>query len=293
MNTLKIAGAPISWGVCEIPGWGHQLDADRVLAEMREVGLSATELGPDGFLPSDPEELTAKLGSNGLRCVGIFVPVVLHDTDHDPLADIAGPLDALIACGADVLVLAAATGADGYDSRPTLESSQWATLLSNLDRLAGAANDRGVLAVLHPHVGTMVETRSDVDRVLHGARIKLCLDTGHLLIGGTDPLALTLQMPDRIAHAHLKDVDAALAARVRAGELTYTEAVRKGMYTPLGAGDVDIAGIVTALRANGFDGWFVMEQDTILDREPADEGPVRDVRTSVAFMHDVSGRVPA
>ena len=291
MNPPKIAGAPISWGVCEVPGWGHQLDADRVLAEMREVGLSATELGPDGFLPSDPEELTAKLGSNGLRCVGIFVPVVLHDADHDPLADIAGPLDALIACGADVLVLAAATGADGYDSRPTLDDSQWATLLANLDRLAGAANDRGVLAVLHPHVGTMVETRSDVDRVLQGASIKLCLDTGHLLIGGTDPLALTRQVPDRIAHAHLKDVDAALAARVQAGELTYTEAVRKGMYTPLGAGDVDIAGIVTALRTNGFDGWFVMEQDTILDGEPAGEGPVRDVRTSVAFMHDVCGRV--
>ena len=291
MSTLKIAGAPISWGVCEVPGWGHQLSAEQVLAEMREVGLTATELGPDGFLPSDPEELTATLGSNGLRCVGIFVPVVLHDTDHDPLADIEGPLDAVITSQGDVLVLAAATGADGYDSRPTLDDSQWATLLANLDRLAAAAADRGVLAVLHPHVGTMVETRSDVDRVLHGANIKLCLDTGHLLIGGTDPLALTLQVPDRVAHAHLKDVDAALAARVQAGELTYTEAVRAGMYTPLGAGDVDIAGIVTALRANGFDGWFVMEQDTILDGEPTDEGPVRDVRTSVAFMHEVCDRV--
>jgi len=291
VSTLKIAGAPISWGVCEVPGWGHQLSAEQVLAEMREVGLTATELGPDGFLPSDPEELTATLGSNGLRCVGIFVPVVLHDTDHDPLADIEGPLDAVITSQGDVLVLAAATGADGYDSRPTLDDSQWATLLANLDRLAAAAADRGVLAVLHPHVGTMVETRSDVDRVLHGANIKLCLDTGHLLIGGTDPLALTLQVPDRVAHAHLKDVDAALAARVQAGELTYTEAVRAGMYTPLGAGDVDIAGIVTALRANGFDGWFVMEQDTILDGEPTDEGPVRDVRTSVAFMHEVCDRV--
>ena len=293
MNNLKIAGAPISWGVCEVPGWGYQLGADRVLAEMRAVGLTATELGPEGFLPSDPEELDAKLGSNDMHCVGIFVPVLLHDTDHDPLANIADPLDALSACGADVLVLAAATGADGYDSRPTLEDAQWATLLANLDRIADAANDRGVLAVLHPHVGTMVETGSDVDRVLQGSSIKLCLDTGHLLIGGTDPLSLTLQVPDRIAHAHLKDVDAALAARVQAGELTYTEAVRKGMYTPLGQGDVDIAGIVTALRANGFDGWFVMEQDTILDGEPADEGPLRDVRTSVAFMHHVSGRVPA
>ncbi len=94
-------------------------------------------------------------------------------------------------------------------------------------------------------------------------------------------------MPHRIAHAHLKDVDAKLAARVQAGELTYTEAVRGGMYTPLGAGDVDIAGIVTALRSNGFDGWFVMEQDTILDDEPTDEGPLRDVAASVTYMQNV------
>lgn len=289
---MKIAGAPISWGVCEVPGWGYQLAPERVLAEMRDVGLSATELGPEGFLPSDPHELTTMLESYGLSCVGTFVPVVLHDAGHDPLPDIDGPLDALQACGAAVLVLAAATGADGYDARPTLDDGQWATLLTNLDRLADAAANRGVLAVLHPHVGTMVETRSDVARVLKGSAIRLCLDTGHLLIGGTDPLQLARRVPARIAHVHLKDVDIELAARVQTGELTYTDAVRQGMYTPLGAGDVDIAGIVTALRSNGFDGWFVMEQDTILDGQPTDEGPVGDVRESVAFITDVCSRVP-
>ena len=291
MKTLKIAGAPISWGVCEVPGWGHQLAPDRVLTEMRDAGLSATELGPEGFLPSEPDELNALLDASGLSCVGTFAPVLLHDADHDPLPDIAGPLEALVACRANILVLAAATGTDGYDSRPTLDDGQWATLLDNLDLLAAAAAERGVLAVLHPHVGTMVETRDDVERVLNGSEIQLCLDTGHLLIGGTDPLQLAHEVPGRIAHTHLKDVDAAIAARVQAGELTYTEAVRQGMYTPLGSGDVDIAGIVTALLRNGFDGWFVMEQDTTLAGEPADEGPVRDVRTSVAFMRDVC--VPA
>ena len=290
---MKIAGAPISWGVCEVPGWGHQLSPHRVLTEMREVGLAATELGPEGFLPSDPAELTALLDSFGLSCVGTFAPVLLHEAGHDPLPDIAGPLEALLACGADVLVLAAATGTDGYDSRPTLDDGQWATLLGNLDRLAAAAADKGVLAVLHPHVGTMVETRDDVDRVLAGSQIKLCLDTGHLLIGGTDPLQLARQVPARIAHAHLKDVDAGLARRVQAGELSYTEAVRDGMYTPLGGGDIDIAGIVTALRSNGFDGWFVMEQDTILEEQPTDEGPLRDVRASVEYITDVCGSVPA
>jgi inosose dehydratase len=290
---VKIAGAPISWGVCEVPGWGYQLTPQRVLAEMRDVGLAATELGPEGFLPSDPDELTALLDSYGLSCVGTFAPVVLHDAGHDPLPDIAGPLDALVACGASVLVLAAATGTDGYDTRPTLDGAQWATLLGNLDRLGAAAAEKGVLGVLHPHVGTMVETRRDVDRVLAGSQLKLCLDTGHLLIGGTDPLQLAREVPDRIAHAHLKDVDAAIAARVQAGELTYTDGVRDGMYTPLGAGDIDIAGIVTALRGNGFDGWFVMEQDAVLDGEPTGEGPVRDVRISVEYMRRTCSSVPA
>jgi inosose dehydratase len=284
---MKIAGAPISWGVCEVPGWGYQLTPERVLAEMRDIGMSATELGPEGFLPSDPTQLTELLDSYNLRCVGQFAPVLLHDETHDPLPDISAPLDALEATGANVLVLAATTGTDGYDARPGLDDRQWETLLANLDRLASAAADRGVLAVLHPHVGTMVETNDEVDRVLTGSSIRLCLDTGHLLIGGTDPLRLAQQVPDRIAHAHLKDVDASLATEVQAGRLTYTEAVRRGMYTPLGAGDVDIAGIVTALRANGFDGWFVMEQDTILDTEPTDEGPLRDVRASVEFMQSV------
>jgi inosose dehydratase len=285
--TIKIAGAPISWGVCEVPGWGYQLHRDRVLAEMRGAGLSATELGPDGFLPTDPAELTAVLAAQGLSCVGGFVPVVLHDARHNPADDLTGPLAALRAAGAGVVVLAAATGADGYDSRPVLDDAGWATLLENLDRLADQAAAAGLLAVLHPHVGTMVETRDDVDRVLAGSAIPLCLDTGHLLIGGTDPLELAKAVPHRIKHTHLKDVDAALAARVRSGELTYTDAVRAGMYTPLGTGDVDIAGIVSVLRNNGFDGWFVLEQDTILDSDPTDEGPVRDVHSSVAYLTGV------
>lgn len=290
---MKIAGAPISWGVCEVPGWGHQLAPERVLSEMRQAGLTATELGPEGFLPSDTAELVATLDGHGLSCVGGFVPVVLFDEQHDPVDDLAGPLESLVAAGAGVVVLAAATGADGYDARPVLSEMHWQTLLSNLDRLADVVAQRGLVAVLHPHVGTMVETRAEVDRVLTGSRIPLCLDTGHLLIGGTDPLQLAREVPERIKHAHLKDVDAALAAKVQSGALTYTEAVAAGMYVPLGAGDVDIAGIVASLEGSGFDGWYVMEQDTILDGEPEGEGPLADVLASVAFLADAASGVSA
>jgi inosose dehydratase len=290
MKTEKIAGAPISWGVCEVPGWGYQLGPDRVLAEMREVGLTATELGPDGFLPSQPAAMARVLGRHHLQAVGGFTPLLLHVAGHDPVPEIDRLLDAYAASGAGVLVLSAVTGQEGYDTRPELDTDGWRVLLGNLDRLATLAASRGVAAVLHPHVGTMVENGEEVQRVLDGSSIALCLDTGHLLIGGTDPAELTRQAPERIAHTHLKDVDAAVAAKVRAGRLTYTEAVRRGMYRPLGSGDVDVTAIVGHLRANGYDGWYTLEQDTILTEEPTGDGPVTDVWTSAEHLRGVLRR---
>jgi inosose dehydratase len=285
--TARIAGAPISWGVCEVPGWGYQLSPDRVLAEMEQVGLAATELGPPGFLPSDPDRAAQVLGRHHLASVGGFTPVTLHGPGQDPLPEIERVLAGYAGTGSSVLVLSADSGRTGYDTRPVLDEAGWATLLVNLDRIRVAAADRGVLAVLHPHMGTMVETGPEVQRVLDGSSIALCLDTGHLLIGGTDPADLARQVPERIAHTHLKDVDDAIAARVRSGRLSYTEAVRDGMYRPLGTGDVDVEAIVSVLGKQGYEGWYVLEQDTILTGEPRGEGPVTDVRTSADYVRSL------
>jgi inosose dehydratase len=284
---IRVAGAPISWGVCEVPGWGHQMDPERVLEEMAAAGLAATEFGPDGFLPQDPDARAELLAGHGLAAVGGFVPVVLHDPEHDPLP---GLRDTWAAFGADtVVVLAAATGQDGYDARPELDATGWRTLLGNLDRILDAATESGRVVTLHPHVGTMVETRPEVDRVLGGSRIPLCLDTGHLLIGGTDPLDIVTRAPERIAHVHLKDVDEGIAGQVRDGKLSYTQAVRAGIYRRLGLGDVDVKGIVNGLTAAGYSGWYVMEQDLILDAEPpSGTGPADDVRASVDFLRGLS-----
>ncbi|MFI0821221.1 sugar phosphate isomerase/epimerase family protein [Streptomyces sp. NPDC021098] len=283
----RIAGAPISWGVCEVPGWGYQLMPDRVLKEMREVGLAATEIGPDGFLPGEPEAMAQTLAHHDLHAVGGFTPLLLHVPEHDPLPEVERLLESYAASNADVLVLSAITGQDGYDSRPELDEEGWKRLLSNLDRLTALAAERGVHAVLHPHVGTMIENGDEVQRVLEHSAISLCLDTGHLLIGGTDPAELTRQAPERIAHTHMKDVDASLAAKVQSGRLPYTEAVREGMYRPLGAGDVDVEAIITHLAARGYDGWYVLEQDTILTEEPKEKGPVDDVWASAEHLRSV------
>ena len=287
----KIAGAPISWGVCEVPGWGYQLPPERVLTEMQQVGLAATEFGPDGFLPADPTVMAELLAARHLAAVGGFTPVVLHEPGHDPVPRIDRLLDSYDASHADVLVLSAATGQDGYDTRPELDDSGWKTLLGNLDRLTVLAAGRGVRAVLHPHVGTMVENADDVNRVLDGSSIGLTLDTGHLLIGGVDPVALTRAHTGRIRHTHLKDVDAAWAAKVQAGEVSYTDAVRDGMYRPLGQGDIDLAAIVTTLEQSGYQGWYVLEQDTILPAAPSGEGPGVDVRASIEHLRGIAGAI--
>ncbi|HEY3506031.1 MAG TPA: TIM barrel protein [Actinocatenispora sp.] len=288
MSSLRVAGAPISWGVCEVPGWGHQLPPERVLAEMAEIGLAATEFGPDGFLPAGPVERAATLARHGLAAVGGFVPVVAHRADTDPVGAVTALLPAFVASGADTLVLAAATGRDGYDTRPELTADEWNRLLSTVDTIAARAAERGITACLHPHVGTLIETGSEVRRVLDGSAVPLCLDTGHLAVGGTDPLALAREVPERIAHVHLKDVDQTLAEAVRAGRTSYSDAVRAGLYRPLGAGDLDVAGIVAALTAAGYHGWYVLEQDVVLAAEPTGAGPVDDVRRSLEFLRKVA-----
>jgi inosose dehydratase len=250
---------------------------------MRETGLVATEFGPSGFLPDDPVARAALLGSYGLAPVGGFVPAVLHDPRHDPVREVERALAGFGAAG--MVVLAAATGRDGYDERPLLGEPEWSTLLDNLERVAAHVAGTGRTTSLHPHVGTVVERRDEVERVLSGSTIPLCLDTGHLLIGGTDPVELARLHSARVGHVHLKDVDAELARQVRSGATTYTEAVRQGVYRPLGAGDIDIAALVAALEGAGYDGWYVMEQDTILPVAPAaGAGPIDDVRAGLAFL---------
>jgi inosose dehydratase len=282
----RIAAAPISWGVCEVPGWGVQMAPARVLAEMRELGIHATEAGPDGYLGADPDAAASAVRELGLRLIGGFVPTVLHRPGA--LAPVERAADVFAGAGADVLVVAAATGVEGYDERPALSEDEWAALLGGLDAAREICAARGLRCALHPHAGTMVEGPEEIERVLERSTVDLCLDTGHLVIGGSDPVELARAAADRVSHVHLKDVDGAIAARVLAGELSYSDGVREGLYLPLGAGSVDVAGFVEVLESAGYTGWYVLEQDAMLDADPpAGAGPVDDVRASQAFLRSV------
>lgn len=286
----KLAGAPITWGVSEVPGWGRQLDRDRVLSEIVRAGFAATELGPPGFMPDDPAEVRACLASFGLDLAGGFVPVVLHEPalQARQLEILEANARTLSEAGADVLVLAAvADAASGYESVLELNDAEWATLARGVAGAEAIGRKHGLKAVLHPHVGTVVGDDPQIRRLLETTEVSLCIDTGHMAVAGADPVAIGHAANGRIGHVHLKDVDAELATRVRQGALGYREAVHRGLYRPLGEGDVDMVAVIELLRAVGYSGWYVVEQDVVIDPDRGDAAPLDNAIRSRRFLEEV------
>jgi inosose dehydratase len=276
--------------VCEVPGWGITLPPARVLGDMAALGLHATELGPLGYLPLDAAALRALLDRHGLNLVGAFVPLVLHEAGADDARAEADRVAALLAAAwADVFLAAAVVDA-AWSPRIELGERGWGQLMRHLAQIDEIVSAHGLRLALHPHVGTLVESAADVARVLAGSDVGWCLDTGHLVIGGTDPAAFVRDHAERIVHVHLKDVDAALAERVRAGELSLVAATQAGLFRPLGQGDSGIEEVVRLLDHHGYELWLVLEQDTAITGQepPVGGGPIVDVRASIAYLDNLA-----
>jgi inosose dehydratase len=292
----RVVGAPISWGICEVPGWGLQLPVERVLREMRDLGFTSTELGAIGWLPTDAQELADVLGAYGLRVVAAFVPLVCHDpARRDTALAGAQEMAALLqTIDADFFVTAVVSDPDDWQ-RPPLDHDNWEHLVGMLAEIESITAAHGLRHVLHPHVGTLVETAGELERVLNASPVPICLDTGHVTIGGADPLDLARRHAARVGLVHLKDVRTGVVDRFLAGEMGWMAAVQAGIFAPLGEGDVVIADAITELERRGYDGPYVLEQDVaITDGEPpAGEGPARDVAKSVAYLRSVDDSLSA
>lgn len=286
----RVQSAPISWGICEVPGWGAMLPTPRVLAEMAGMGMTATELGAPGFLPTDPDEVKAELAEYGMTLMGGFTPVVLHDpAQRQATIDSATATARLFQrAGATKFISAVVQDWDWSIPRPLSvdEQKHMVEMFGVIDEICA---EHGLQQVLHSHVQTVVETKDDINRVLDTCDVNFCLDTGHMAIGGQDPVAFAKEAMERVGHVHLKDVRLDMVPPVLRREVTLMAATQAGLFTPLGQGDVDILGVVETLEAAGYRGWYVIEQDTaITDGLPAEgEGPITQVRTSMQYLTDV------
>ena len=287
----RVASAPISWGICEVPGWGKMLSTNRVLSEMAQLGLAGTELGAPGFLPTNPDEIDAILEEHKLKLLGGFTPVVVHNpVERDAtMKYVRKTIELFKKTGATQLV-SSPVYTWNWDTPVALTNDEIKHMFKVLDEITLMCKDNGISNVLHPHLMTVVETKSDVERVLDGCDVDWCLDSGHLAIGGVDILEFAKAAFDRIGHVHLKDVDLSRAQSVLNRSQSIMQGVQDGLFTVLGKGDVPIIELVTFLENNGYQGWYVIEQDMAItgDLPAPGTGPIELVGESLAYLRSIS-----
>ena len=274
---FRLAGAPVTFGVWERTVDRPDLVArERLLETAGRLGYRGLELGPPGYLGTDARTVADALRGHDLELAGAFAPIHLADAAAfaADLDELDRTLDVLAADGgvavladAETPVREAAAGQPDALERTALDDAAFDAALERLESAVARCRAAGVRPVFHPHAGTYVETPAEIDRLLAGSDVELCLDSGHLAIGGGDPVALGRRCAGRIAHLHLKDVDGAMLERLRAGAIEMMAAWEAGLFCPLGAGIVDVEGFLAATTADGFDGWLVLEQDRVAVRD--------------------------
>jgi inosose dehydratase len=283
---IRVANAPCSWGALEFEATEQPVPASQVLDEMAAAGYAGTELGDWGFLPTTAAALADDTGRRRLALVAAFVPVALarEEALEEGLARAvrtarllaeAGQVEQVGQAGEPLLVLAddnasvpnRTARAGRIREEDGLTPAEWDAFARRADRVAAAVRDAtGLRTVFHHHCAGYVETPREIDELLSRTdpeMLGLCLDTGHLMFAGGDPLAALAAYRDRIWHVHFKDCDPALAAQSRVEEWDYHASVRRGIFCELGRGMVPFRGVLDALHATGYAGWIVVEQDVL------------------------------
>ncbi|MEO3875092.1 TIM barrel protein [Nonomuraea sp. B12E4] len=283
----KIANAPVSFGVFELSDGPAPLSADEMVHALTEAGYDGIDLGPVGYLGT-PATLGEHLGD--LRLAGGWADLRYSDAEQFrkgvPLLN--ATLDVFAAAPEGPFAPRPTLGCSGSPERfarpggnaPGLAGSDWAAYAARVQEAADRCRERGLEPAFHHHLGTYVETTEDVERLLELTDVPLCLDTGHLLLAGGDPVTALREWADRVGHVHIKDGDTRILAQALADGVDLRELMGRGGFTPLGEGELDLPGVVRVLDEIGYEGWIVVEQDTL----PGRRGVARNIADQAANL---------
>lgn len=276
---IKIGNAPCSWGVLEFDLEGGPAGYAQVLDEIKETGYHGAELGDWGFMPTDPKHLSQEIHGRDLVLLGAFIPVMLKDpTAHQAgvevavrtanlLAAVEGSLPLIILADDNGKVPERTQNAGRITPEMGLSDADWQVFAEGVTCLAEAVKaETGLRTAFHHHCAGYVETPAEIERLMSltdPSLLGLVFDCGHYRFGGGDPLTGLRKYGRRVWHFHFKDYDPLVGNLAAAQGWDYFMSIRRGIFCELGQGDVNFPALIEELRALGYDGWGVVEQDVL------------------------------
>jgi inosose dehydratase len=279
---IDVANGPVSWGV-DLPDKPGAPPWDEVFDEISQAGYRLCELGPMGYLPDDDDTVRAELDSRGLGVAGSYIFEPMHDgRRHDEIAEVTERTCSRIAAlgGKYLVVIDMVSDERGATAGRTaaaqrLQADDYRVLLSGVRQATAIARKHGLTPVLHPHCGTYIEFGDEIEQMLADTAddgLQLCIDTGHFIFAGVDPVRFLAEHRDRTPYLHFKDINPVVHHKVLSDGIAFFDAISLGVFCPVGQGMVDFAALARELES-GFDGPGTIEQD-------------RDFRSTTTALED-------
>ncbi len=266
--SIRIGINPLTWTIDDLPEVGGETSLETCLTEAKAAGFQGVELGCK--FPRTAPELRAALAPHGLALVSGWYSTNLLERDAEAEFEAMRPhRDLLSALGSEVVVVAETTGCvhgerrARLSQRPVLAATDWPRFAARLEELGERLADAGLALAYHHHMGTVVQTEDEVDRLMDACDepVRLLLDTGHLTFAGGDPVRAANRHAERIAHVHCKDVRSAVLARSLNRDSSFLDAVLDGVFTVPGDGSVDYAAVLAPIARAKYRGWLVVEAE--------------------------------
>ena len=280
-NHVFLGIAPIGWCNDDMPELGAENTFRQTVSEMALAGFTGCEIG--NKYPKDPAELKHQLDLRGMRIASRWFSSFLLTKPYEEVeAEFIQELNFLEAVGANrINVSEQSYSIQGQMNIPVLtgghkhvmDDAEWDRFCDGLNKLGKVAVERGFKLCFHHHMGTVVQTAAETDRMLANTDpryVFLCYDTGHFTFAGEDPLAMLKKYADRVGHVYLKDMRLTVVEQARQNNWSFLESVRNGAFTVPGDGNVDFDPIFKLLSEAGYQGWLLVEAE----QDPAKADPL-------------------
>lgn len=277
-DKVKLAIAPIGWTNDDMPDLGKENTFEQCVSEMALAGFTGSEIG--NKYPQDVAVLKHKLDVRGMQiCNAWFSSLFTSEPYEVTIKNFIAHRDRLHALGAKVIGASEqGNSIQGKEinifgpNKPVYTSEQWDTIVRGYNEMGALAKEKGMVLTCHHHMGTGVQTAEEIDTFMSRVDpdlVYLLFDSGHLTFAGIDPLPVLKKYIGRIRHVHLKDVRLTVRDQARREGWSFLTAVRNGVFTVPGDGDVDFAPIFQVLEEAGYEGWVVVEAE----QDPAKANP--------------------